>query len=136
MLFFGAGAFFCFFALGGVLERSESSCRESRSGAESSSSVSGFGRFFEATGLVLAVSVICVFFGAALGAAAFLFSAFGAALALGLAFYGLRISLGLKTSVGIRLASLTMTGSGEKTSESSLSLNADSTSESSMVALI
>lgn len=94
-LFFGAGAFLCFFALGGVLERSESSCRESRSGAESSSSVSGFGRFFDAAAFGLALSVVCdIFLVVALGAAAFFGAALGAAfdavgaLAFGLAFYG------------------------------------------------
>lgn len=66
------------------MESSESSWRESRAGSESSSSVSGFGRFFGAVILGLAVNVVCdIFLGAALGAAAFLDAAFGAAVALG-----------------------------------------------------
>ncbi len=84
-IFFGACAFFGLFALGGVLERSESSCNEG-SPSESSSSVSGLGRFF------VGLSVVCdnffggpAFFGAALGFGL----AFGLAAALGfaLAFY-------------------------------------------------
>ena len=84
-IFFGPGAFFGLFALGGVLERSESSCNEgSRSPSESSSSVSGLGRFFGG------FSVVCdIFFGAALGAPAFL----GAALGFGSVF-GFAIALG------------------------------------------
>ena len=65
-----------------MTERSEASCSEG-SEAGSSSSVSGFGRFFEAAGLVF--NVVCVvFFGAAFGAAgSFLGRPFGAAADLG-----------------------------------------------------
>ena len=56
--FFGAGAFFCFLALGGVAESRELSCKDPFSGAEISSSVSGFGRFFEAVGFVFGFSVV------------------------------------------------------------------------------
>ena len=90
-IFLGPGAFFCFFELGGVTERRESSCSEGFSEGESSSSVSGFGRFFEVSGFVL--SVVCdIFFGAALGNAGFLGAAFGAALVFGLGFCGERIN--------------------------------------------
>ena len=84
-IFLGAGAFFCFLLLGGVTERSEASCSEA-SEADSSSSVSSFGRFFEAAGL--AFDVVCVvFFGAAFGAAgSFLGRPFGADLGAALAF--------------------------------------------------
>lgn len=61
------------------MDRSESSCKEG-SFSESSSSVSGFGRFF------VGFNVVCeVFFGAVLGAAAFLGAALGLGSALGLA---------------------------------------------------
>ena len=73
-IFFGAGAFFCFFALGGVADKSESSCIEG--GSSSSSSLSGFGRFLE-TGLTF--NLVCDAF---LGAAAFV--PFGALLEPGL----------------------------------------------------
>ncbi len=53
--FFGAGSFFCFFALGGVFERLDPSCRDSPSPGELSSSLSGLGRFF---GAVLAFRVV------------------------------------------------------------------------------
>ena len=86
-LFFGAGAFFCFFALGGVFESSESSCNESSSEADSSSSESGFGRFFDAADFAIGFNVVCdIFFGAALGAAAFLGAGLGAAKALAFGF--------------------------------------------------
>lgn len=86
-LFFGADAFFCFFALGGVFDRSEALCG-SRSEAESSSSVSGLGRFFGAVLLEVDFNVACdIFFGAAFGAAAFFVAGLGAAaLAFGLTF--------------------------------------------------
>jgi hypothetical protein len=75
--FFFGSAFFCFFALGGVVESKVSSCNEARSSSDISSSVSGLGRFFEAAGLFFRVA--CVgFFGAALVLVAAAF--FGAAL--------------------------------------------------------
>ena len=86
--FFGPRAFFCGFAVGGVLDRSESSCMDGFS-TESSSSVSGFGRFCEAAGL--AFRVVCdVFFGPGLKAvgllaAGFDAAAFGAVLGAGFA---------------------------------------------------
>jgi len=75
--FFGAGAFFCFFALGGVLERRETSFIETSSSPEFSSSESGFDRFFGAAldfsvvwvsclGAALGLEVAAAFFGAAL----------------------------------------------------------------------
>lgn len=82
MFFFGTGAFFCFFALGGVLERSESSWMEG-SDFESSSSVSGLGRFFDDAGF-FGFKVVCdTFVDAALGAAA---AFLGAALGFDFAF--------------------------------------------------
>ena len=87
-IFFGPGAFFGLFALGGVLERSESSCNEG-SASESSSSVSGFGRFFVFVGFNV---VWDIFFGAVFEAPAF----FGAALGLGSA-------LGLAAALGFAL---------------------------------
>ena len=86
---FGAEAFFCFFVLGGVFERCEPLSSESRSGAESSSSVSGFGRFFEATGLTWVFSVVCDNLDAALGAAVFFIVGLGAVAALALGFAGI-----------------------------------------------
>ena len=56
--FFGAGPFFCFLALGGVAESRESSCRDPRSGAESSSSVSGLALFFDAVGFSFDFNVV------------------------------------------------------------------------------
>ena len=90
--FLVVGALFGFFALGGVPERTESSLfSEGSSGPESSSSVSGLARFFDAVGLALGFSMICdIFFGAAFGAAAFLgAAALGPALAFDLAFCGI-----------------------------------------------
>jgi hypothetical protein len=52
---FFTGAFFCFFALGGVLDRSESLPRASRSDPEPSSSLAGFARFFDAVFVVFRV---------------------------------------------------------------------------------
>ena len=80
-------AFFCFLELGGVADNRLSSWTESLSGAEpsSSSSVPGFGLFFDAAGFAFAFSVVCdIFVGAALtlGAAVFLGAALGAAFAL------------------------------------------------------
>src|SRR5947199_1226840 len=74
-VFFGPAAFFCFLALGGVLDSKVSSCSDVRSSSDTSSSELGLGRFFEAAGF----RVVCVaFFGAALALAAAAF--FGAAL--------------------------------------------------------
>ena len=87
VLFFGLGAavFFCFLALGGVFERCELLASESGSEAEPSSSVSGFGRFFETRDLVLVVNLVCDILGAVLLAAVFALAAV-AALALLCAF--------------------------------------------------
>lgn len=85
---FGAEAFFCFFVLGGVLERCEPLPGESLSGARSSSSVSGFGRFFDATGLAFVFSVVCDSFDAAFGAVTFFAAGLGAVAALALGFAG------------------------------------------------
>ena len=85
-IFLGPGAFFGLFALGGVLERSDSSCNEG-SASESSSSVPGFGRFFVGFNVVWDI-----FFGAVLETPAF----FGAALGLGSA-------LGLAAALGFAL---------------------------------
>jgi hypothetical protein len=73
LVFLAAGAFFCFFALGGVRDR----ILALPSRLESSSSVSGFGRFF-AAGLLVNLGCV-VFFTAGFAAAAF----FAGALALG-----------------------------------------------------
>ena len=51
--------FFCFFALGGVVERTESFCNEGSSESLSSSSVSTFFLFF---GAAFDFSVVCVVF--------------------------------------------------------------------------
>lgn len=61
---------------------------EPRSEVDSSSSVSGFGRFFDAVLFALGFKVLCdTFFGATLGAAAFFVAALGAvAFAFGLTF--------------------------------------------------
>lgn len=72
-----------------------SSCKEATSGAESSSSVSGFARFLDveafAVGLGLeVVSFGFLGFGAALGAAAFFATTFGAALVLVFCSLGVR----------------------------------------------
>ena len=77
----GAGAFFCFFVEGGVLDRSESSFSESSFTSEFSSSESAFARFFGfdvvfGAVFVVFVRVVCfVAFG--FGAAAFFTAAFG-----------------------------------------------------------
>jgi len=87
---FFAGAFFCFFELGGVFESKDASLAESRLEGRSlsSSSLSGFGRFFE-TAFALRV-VWTIFFGAVA------FAAFGAKVFLGapfaLPFYGRAVS--------------------------------------------
>ena len=83
VLFFGLSAvvFFCFLALGGVFERCELLDGESWSEEEPSSSVSGFGRFFELTGLVLVVNLVCDILGAVLVTA---FAGLGAVAPLGL----------------------------------------------------
>jgi hypothetical protein len=69
---FFTGAFFCFFALGGVLDRSESLPKESRSDPEPSSSLVGFARFFDADFVVFRVDWTSFF------APAPAFGAFGA----------------------------------------------------------
>lgn len=76
--FLAAGAFFCFFALGGEFESKESS---SRSGSEFSSSESGLGRFFEGAAFVV-LRVVCVSFFDAAGALVVAFFAAAGALAL------------------------------------------------------
>lgn len=70
---FLACVFFCRFALGGVDESSDASCRDKFSGLEFSSSVTGFDRFFDAAGLVFGMRVVdcVVFFGASFAGAAF-----------------------------------------------------------------
>lgn len=86
--FFWAWVFFCRLALGGVDESSDASCSDTFSELEFSSSVTGFGRFFDASGLAFGLRVDCaVFFGAGFASAAFVVSfvndllmAFGAAL--------------------------------------------------------
>jgi len=74
--FFGAGGFFSFFELGGVLERRESSLNESRSRSMFSSSELGLAGFLEVAafaGLPVFDAVEAVFFAAGFGfgAAAF-----------------------------------------------------------------
>jgi hypothetical protein len=87
-VFFAAGAFFCFLALGGVIDRMEPSLGETSSGPNCSSSESGLDRFFEAAGFTFGFRVVCaIFFAGALAAAAFLGAAFDTALGLGLDFY-------------------------------------------------
>ena len=87
-VFLDAGALFCFLASGGVAESTESSCCETRSELESSSSESGLGRFFDLTSLGLGLTVVCdVFLDVALTVAAFLGAAFGAAFGFALGFY-------------------------------------------------
>ena len=55
-----------------MFERCEPAFNESASEADPSSSVSGFGRFFDGAGLALLLNVVCDnFLGAALGAVAF-----------------------------------------------------------------
>ena len=130
-VFLGPGAFFGLFALGGVLDRSESSCNDG-SPSESSSSVTGFGRFF------VVFNVVCdIFFGAAFGAAAF----FGAGLGFGSA-------LGLAAAFGFALAFYapsmsddsarvilmgTVTVVGAKSSETSPSSDTESDMRESML---
>jgi len=63
--FLGAGAFFCFLALGGLLERSDSSSTLG-SGSEFSSSDAGMARFF-VTGALRVFGMDCFVLGAALG---------------------------------------------------------------------
>lgn len=127
-IFFGPGAFFGLFALGGVLERSESSCDEG-SPSESSSSVSGFGRFF------VGFSVVCdIFFGAALGARGFFRAALGfgsafglaAALGLALAFYTPNASQRVVSATEKRVVLEYFTVEGAKSSETSPSSNTES----------
>lgn len=94
---FLAWVFFCRFALGGVDESSDASCSDAFSELEFSSSVTGFGRFFDAAGLAFGLRVDCVvFLGAGFAGAAFVVSfvkdflrAFGAALGA-LNFYNTR----------------------------------------------
>lgn len=98
---FLAWVFFCRFALGGVDESSDASCSDAFSELESSLSVTGFDRFFDAAGLAFGLSVDCVvFFGAGFAGAAFgaafvvafvtdFLRAFGAALGA-LGFYNTR----------------------------------------------
>ncbi len=87
-VFLATGAFFCFLALGGVIDRTEPSLRATSSGPNCSSSESDLGRFFEAAGFVFGFKVVCaIFFAGALAATAFLGAAFDAALGLGLGFY-------------------------------------------------
>jgi hypothetical protein len=78
---FFTAPFFCFFALGGVLERSEPWPKASMSDGESSSPLSGLARFLDA--VLEVVKVVCVsFFPPAFGA--FAAEAFlGAAFAFG-----------------------------------------------------
>lgn len=87
-LFF-VGIFFCFLALGGVFESREASCRESMPEGGSSSSLSGFGRFFVA-GLTV-FKVLCTNFFeeafVAFGMVGFLAAGFA------FAFYGGTVSL-------------------------------------------
>ena len=98
-IFFGPGAFFCFFALGGVADRALSSCTELTSGAESSSSESGFGRFLEAC-FGFSDSVVCVAF---LGATAF--GAFGALGAFGAVAFAGALDLGFAFCKNVRTIS-------------------------------
>ena len=56
--FLGAGALFCFLALGGVIERIEPSWFDISSGFDCSSSDSGFDRFFETVGFALDFKVV------------------------------------------------------------------------------
>jgi len=124
-LLFFAGAFFCFFELGGVLESREASCVESMSEGGSSSSLSGFGRFFEA-GLVTVFKVLWTsFLGAAFVALGAPAAFFGAALAL--AFYGRVVSLSeievvipkVSDPMNHRIGGTRLTmGTGSKSSES------------------
>lgn len=133
-IFLGPGAFFGLFALGGVFDRSESSCNEG-SPSESSSSVSGLGRFF------VVFNVVCdIFFGAAFGAPAFFGaglgfgSALGLAAALGfaLAFYAPSKSI---DSVGV-MTLKTVTVVGAKSSETSPSSNTESDMRESMLGTV
>lgn len=84
--FLAVGALFCFFALGGVIERTEPSLCNIFSGVNCSSSESGLGRF-ETVGFAFGFKVVCaIFFGGALAAAAFLGAVFTVALGLALDF--------------------------------------------------
>ena len=132
----GTCAFFCFFALGGVVESTESSSFGSFSGVDSSSSESGFGRFFKAAGLTFdcAFKVVCaVFFDGAFAAVAFL----GAALevVLVLVFYSPgqeRRSSEIEIVI-LSIAVPTFNGSGTNPSEISLSSKTESTIEESIL---
>ena len=86
-VFLAAGALFCFLAPGGVAESSESSCCETPSGPQSSSSESGLCLFLEVISLALGFSVVCeVFFDVALTVVAFLGAALRVALGFALGF--------------------------------------------------
>ena len=133
-IFFGPGAFFGLFALGGVLERSESSCNEG-SPSESSSSVSCFGRFF------VGFNVVCdIFFGAVLRAPTFFRAALDFGSALGLA-AALGFALVFYTQKEVSsiywrqkdVRSWVLTAAGAKSSETSPSSNTESDMRESIV---
>lgn len=124
-VFLGAGALFCFLALGGVIERIEPSWFDISSGFGCSSSESDFGRFFETVAFAFGFEVVCaIFFGGALASAAFFGAVFLVAFGLGLGFFPQIRNQEMEINVGF---ALTATCSGEKASESGPSSKTEST---------